>query len=315
MFYFQDELGDVFDVTLAKDISRLPFFAAVADQFPFKPVDLTSPEYNGPVFIGNPSRPEELMRRYRLAVDAYCRNHQVVTEFVRVTPLLPSGAPLAQVECLQAVSEMVYVDLRDGYENARKNYSSKRRQELNRADRSGASMRIVPADEENIVRFAQLYESTMRRKQTKSVYFHSLEFFCELFSKLGARALLVEAYAKDQLASSTIFFLGNKRVWAQYEGTVYQLRDMDANLFKTDRMIAWSAEHGYDYFMLGGGFFSQDGPYQYKMRFSRTTAPVQQLRKVHDRALLERLVAAKAEYERSRGRVARTDYFPSYWLE
>lgn len=315
MLYFEDELGTVFDVTLEKDISTLSFFAAMADQFNAKPVDLASPEYNGPLFIGNPSQPDELMRRYRLSVDNYCENHQVVTEFVRVAPMLPSSEALAQVESLQSVSEMIYLDLRGGYENARKNYSSKRRQELNRAARGGASMKIVPANQGNISRFAELYESSMDRKKTKSVYFHSREFFSELFKTLGDRALLVEAYAGDRLASSTIFLLGQKRVWAQYEGTVYELRDTDANLYKTDRMIAWSAEHGYDYFMLGGGFYSQDGPYQYKMRFSRTTAPIRQLRKVHDQLLLERLLGAKAEYERERGRVARTDYFPSYWLE
>jgi hypothetical protein len=61
--------------------------------------------------------------------------------------------------------------------------------------------------------------------------------------------------------------------------------------------------------------FVNDGPYQYKMRFSRTTSPVMHLRKAHDPGLLERLVNAKAEYDRRHGRTARTDYFPSYWLD
>jgi CelD/BcsL family acetyltransferase involved in cellulose biosynthesis len=218
------------------------------------------------------------------------------------------------IEPLHRVSEMIYVDLREGYDAAWDKYSSKRRQEVRRAARNGATMRIVPADELHINRFVDLYDSTMSRKKTKSVYFYSSEFFVELFGELKERALLVEAYAGDQLASSTIFLLGNKCVWAQYEGTNSSVRETDANLYKTDRMISWSADSKYDYFLLGGGFSENDGGYQYKMRYSKLTAPVLHLRKIHNPSLLQELVSEKAAYDRTLGRTTREDYFPSYWL-
>jgi hypothetical protein len=223
-------------------------------------------------------------------------------------------ALLDEIESLHKASEVIYVDLRDGYDAAWENYSSKRRQEVRRAVRNGAAMRIVPSDELHIDRFVELYDSTMSRKQAKSVYFYSREFFIDLFDRLKEQTLLVEAYAGDQLASSTIFFLGNRCVWAQYEGTVPSVRDSDANLYKTDRMIAWSADHSYNYFLLGGGFSEGDGGYQYKMRYSRLTAPVWHLKKVHNPILLQALVDTKDAHDQVQGRPIRRDYFPSYWL-
>ena len=79
-------------------------------------------------------------------------------------------------------------------------------------------------------------------------------------------------------------------------------------------MISWSADSKYDYFLLGGGFSENDGGYQYKMRYSKLTAPVLHLRKIHNPSLLQELVSEKAAYDRTLGRTTREDYFPSYWL-
>lgn len=327
MFYYEDELGAIFDVTLLKDVSRLPFYSAMKSDYAppdesrsansdlsMPPLDLASPGYNGPLSIGNSSNTQELLCGYRSAVNAWCCKHNVVTEFVRIHPMSMTVGAMEEIEPLDRVSEVIYVDLREGYEAAWDKYSSKRRQEVRRAARNGATMSIVPPDEFHINRFVDLYDSTMLRKQTKSVYFYPREFFVDLFGELKERALLVEAYADDQLASSTIFFLGNKCVWAQYEGTDPSVRESDSNLYKTDRMISWSADHGHDYFLLGGGFHDGDGGYQYKMRYSKLTAPVSHLRKIHNPALLLALESEKAAYDRAQGRITRDDYFPSYWL-
>ncbi len=268
MFFYEDDLGAVFDVTLLKDVSSLPFFSSTVSDYTCpevlrsavdscrsKPLlDLVSPGYNGPTFVGNPSDGQNLLLRYRQSVDGWCREHNVITEFVRIHPMSTTVAFWEGIESLNKASDVIYVDLREGYDAAWKNYSSKRRQEVRRAARNGAAMCIVPADEVHINRFVELYDTTMSRKQAKSVYFYSREFFVDLFDKLKEQTLLVEAYAGDQLASSTIFFLGHRCVWAQYEGTVPSVRDSDANLYKTDRMIAWSAEHRYNYLFAGRWF-------------------------------------------------------------
>jgi hypothetical protein len=314
MFRYHDDRGLVFDVTTVKDISSLPFFSTVSQDFPHLPIDIESPEYNGPVIVGAPDDEHELLSAYRAAVDAYCEEHNVVTEFVRVHPMSSIAGVLTQIVPLTSASDMVYVDLRHGYEAARSNYSSKRRQEMNRAVRNGARIRVVQPEEDAILRCSALYNDTMRRKAAKSVRIFEADYCVSLFGHLGENAILVEAFMGDALASSTVLLLDGKNIWASYTGTVYSLRDSDANLYMTDRMIAWAAERGYDYFLLGGGIEPGDGMYAYKMRFSKLMSSVRHLRKVHQPGLLQFLLGAKCEYDRCQGRTTRLDYFPSYWL-
>ena len=315
MLRYVDDRGLVFDVTTIKEISSLPFFCMVSQHFSSPPIDIASAEYNGPVVAGITGEEHGLLSAYRAAVDGYCAEHNVVTEFVRIHPMSSIAAVLAKIVPLIPASDMVYVDLRSGYDAARSNYSNKRRQEMNRAARCGARIEIVRPDPEAVLRCSRLYNDTMRRKAAKSIRVFDADYFVTLFDWLSEETLLVEAFMKDALASSTVFLLDHKNIWALYTGTVYELRDSDANLYMTDRMIAWAAERGYEYFLLGGGLEPDDGMYTYKTRFSKLMSPVRHLRKVHQPELLQILLQAKSEYDRNQGRSTRLDYFPSYWLD
>lgn len=306
---YEDELGVVVDVTTVREVARLPFYATVSPAPGSPPIDVASPEYNGPVVLAR-GDDAELVRRQRAAVEARWRELGVVTEFVRLHPFAPASLP----DTVQ-VGDVIYVDLRRGYDAAAAGYEDGHRRTARRAAREGSRHQIVPADAEHVARLSALYDQTMARAGAKAVYRHAPAYFEALFRNLGARTLLVESYAPDgAVASSICFFLGERHVWYMYGGTVEEQRKSGANTLLFDRMIAWAAEHGYHYLILGGGFTPGDGLYRNKRGYSHLTAPVRHLRKVHDPQMLARLEEAKAAWDRAQGREPRTDYFPSYWL-
>jgi len=155
----------------------------------------------------------------------------------------------------------------------------------------------------------------MVRNEAKSYCFYSLDYFHTLFAKLGERAVLAEARLQERIASSAIFLLGEQHAWYYFAGTVPEMRSTCANNRLVDQMILWSALRGFDYLILGGGLKPGDGMFMNKRGYSHLSAPQYHFRKVHNPQMLERLQRAKADYDRSRGKITRTDYFPCYWLD
>ena len=318
MLLYQDDLGVAFDVTFFKNIAGLPFYENVAGQFAHEPVDLANPVYNGPIVISADADHFELLRRYRKALDQFCADNHVVTEFIRFHPLYEETAALSRVEELIPVSDILYVDLRQGYEAARRSYRKGHRSAAQKAAREGASWSFVEPDDSHLATFMRLYEWTQARNGTRSVYIQKQPFFRSMFDLLKGRVLLAESYFAGSVVSSSIFLDDKTCLWYQYSGSDLDLLRTDAHTYLMDRIAEWAAERRISYFVLGGGGDPHDPAdriAKFKRGFSHLMGKVHQTKKVHDPATLEALSLAKENYNRSLNREVRRDWFPSYWLD
>ena len=311
MLLYEDGLGKVFDVTLVKAISSLPFFADIANQFPNPPIDLASPDYNSPIVLAHPRDSAELLQRYRRSVDEYCRETGVVTEFVRFHPLSTS-VHLIETD---PGAELLYIDLRPGYQNAFQGYRKGHKSTIKKAAREGADFRFcMSSDMDALATVYELYTEAMRRKDAKSVYLHKFEHFQNMARHLGDRLLIMQSLAEGRVASANIFLLGRKHMWFKYSGLDQQLRTSGAHTFMLDRAIHWACEQEFDHFMLGGGMEPGDSTHASKRGFSHRSACTHHLKKIHNEKVLSLLVEAKRAYDSKLGLPTRTAYFPSYWL-
>lgn len=318
MLLYQDDLGVAFDVTSVKDVARLPFYESVAGKFAHSPIDLANPIYNGPIVVSESADQHELLRRYRNAVDRFCADNDVVTEFVRFHPLYERSDALSRIEQLIPVSDILYVDLSKGYEAARKQYRKGHRWAAQKAARDGASWSFVEPDDDHLTTFVRLYEWTQQRNGTRSMYVQKETFFRSLFEILKGRSMLAESYARGQVVSSSIFLDDKTCLWYQYSGSALELLATNAHTYLMDRIVAWAAVKGISYLVLGGGgdpHDPADGIAKYKRGFSHLMGKVHQLKKVHHPAALETLLLAKERYNRSLGLEVRGNWFPSYWLD
>ena len=314
MLLYEDELGKVFDVTMVKAISSLPFFADVAGLSGSSPVDLASPDYNSPIIMAESRDHCELLKRYRCSVDQFCTEIGAVTEFVRFHPFSESVALCASIMNVRTGAELLYIDLRAGYERACEGYRKGHKSTVKKAAREGATVCFPGPSDNALKEVSRLYLETMQRKDAKSVYLHDDEYFQELLRYLGDRVLVVHSLVGKEIASANIFLLGRKYVWFKYSGLNPQLRSTGAHTYMMDRVIYWACEHGFDYFMLGGGIDPGDSTYAFKRGFSHLSAQVHHMKKVHDEKTFAVLCEAKQKYDSKVGHITRTDYFPSYWL-
>jgi serine/alanine adding enzyme len=317
MLLYQDDLGVAFDVTFLKHISSLPFYEGIAGQFAHLPIDLANPVYNGPIVVSAEADHFELLRRYRSALNQFCADNHVVTEFIRFHPLYEETAALSGIEELLPVSDILYVDLREGYEAARQRYRKGHRSAAQKAAREGASWSFVEPDENHVATFMRLYEWTQQRNGTRSAYIQKQSFFRSMFDVLRGRALLAESYFQGNVVSSSIFLDDTTCLWYQYSGSDLELLRTDAHTYMLDRIAAWAAEREISYLVLGGGGDPHDPTdriAKFKRGFSHLMGKVHQLRKVHHPATLEALLLAKAGYNRAHGQEVRSNWFPSYWL-
>jgi|SRR5271170_2835568 len=315
MLLYEDDLGQVFDVTVVKAISSLSFFADIADQLPHFPVDLASPDYNSPIVLADARDSDELLKRYRRSIDQYCSETGVVTEFVRFHPLSNNAAACAQILEMHPGSELIYIDLRSGYKNAFHGYRKGHKSTIKKAAREGADFRFcMSSDIDGLTKVYQLYRETMQRKDAKSVYLYGFEHFQNMARYLGDRLVVMQSLSGGQIASANMFLLGRKHIWFKYSGLDQQLRASGAHTFMLDRAIHWACEQGFDYFMLGGGMEPGDSTHASKRGFSHRSAWVHHVKKIHNEQIMNLLVEAKRAYDNRLGLQTMTAYFPSYWL-
>jgi predicted N-acyltransferase len=189
---------------------------------------------NGPIVVSEGADHHELLRRYRNAVDnavnRFCADNNVVTEFVRFHPLYEHAQTLSRIEELIPVSDILYVDLREGYEAARKWYRKGHKWAAQKAARDGVSWSIVEPNDDHLATFIRLYEWTQQRNGTRSMYVQKEPFFRSLFEALQGRALLAESYARGNLVSSSIFLDDKNCIWYQCSGSAGAVRDQRPHL-------------------------------------------------------------------------------------
>ena len=303
--------GTVFDVTYARKIQTLPFFSSIASEMTMRPIDLASPEYNGPILMCEDSDRDELLAQYRQAVMGFCAQNSVVTEFIRFHPFRGVGPQLGAT----AAASVIYVDLRQGCEAAQRSYRKGHKSTIKKAEREGASARFAQSSEAAVRSLARLHEQTMRERCAKSVDYRSEEFFCKMFGILGEDAVLVEAYTGSELVSASVFLRSANELWYLYSGSIQNLLKTGAQTFALDKTIQWAAAQGLEYVVLGSGAAPGDSLYLYKTGFSHLTAETMHLKVVHNAKLMRYLCEAKAKYNQAQLKPVRTDYFPSYWLD
>lgn len=315
MFRYEDAFGVVFDVSVVRQVAQLPFLAHVTDKFARPPVDLVSPEYNGPVVVGAAQDRFELLRRYRRSVSEYCCESGVVTEFVRVHPFSDCGADLAGIEATNQAADIVYIDLSQGYEQARTRYRKDRRKRISTLVTKGMRANFVDPTPERVDRLSEFYSSNMEKADAKSSYVHGADFFNSMYGLLADTALMVEVIDENGVLCVYPLLLEKSRIWFFYGATDPSRRGTGADDVAYDFVFRWGADEGFEVAVLGGRFSSGDGLYEYKRGFSKLSAPVRHLRRVHDPATLAKLIAVKADFDARQQRRTRTDYFPSYWLD
>lgn len=230
--------------------------------------DITTPYgYGGPMTnVTDPEAKAGLFERFSSAFQTYCREHRIVSEFVRFHPVLKNYADYLAVNPTY-LRNTICVDLTEEEEAIARRYKTENRNRIRRANREGVTIRPA-ADPECLEHFMKLYISTMDKNNAYAYYYFSESFFRNTVQWLKGNIELLEVHFQDKVIASCLFMHYNKFVHYHLLGSDKEyLKYAPINLL-IHEAVRWAKSRGYEYLHLGGGYTGNDSLYRFKQSFN-----------------------------------------------
>lgn len=199
MIVYGNEDNYIVHPVLLKPINSLPFYQVQNRDDDTILYDLVSPwYYGGPLIcLQEESTKKHLLDGFFSEFTGYCKEHNFISEFVRLHPLLKNYQAVGGYVNAESKSQIVYVDLMQDLDTIWNNYKQENRKAINRAQRRGVEIEISKRPED-IKTFFELYTKSMDRLNADKVYYFSMDFFNNLFSTLGEHAHFFPRVMKDR---------------------------------------------------------------------------------------------------------------------
>lgn len=166
--------------------------------------DIATPKgYSGPTVLYCGTSKERLLAAYEDAFEAFCRENNVVCEFVRFNPWLENQCDFASGYDLTRSGQVFGVDLTVD-DVFRDEFTSRARRNIRKAKKVGVTLEFDYAGE-SVSEFHQLYQYTIRKNKISPYYHLSTTQLAQYFEALKGKIFIVNACFGKQVVSSVIF--------------------------------------------------------------------------------------------------------------
>jgi serine/alanine adding enzyme len=255
--------------------------------------------YGGPVAAGPAPSVEAFWELY----ENWCREHRVVSTFLRFHPLYGNHLRPGPSVRLERLADTVAWPLGAGDDPARSLHRHHRRVVRKAAEAVEVSVHERP---ERLDSFAALYEAGMRRLGAAPFYFFPSAYWETLATRPGPNLLQLDGLLDGEPVASVLCLTSPP--WLHYHlGAVLEPgRKIGATHLLLLEAARWGSERGYELFHLGGGVGgAKDSLWEFKRRFAPKGLREAWIGKaVHDEAAYLALSGAKG--------LDVTGFFPAY---
>ena len=247
--------------------------------------------------------------------DDYCRQENIVNEFIRFNPLIQNDK-YKGIDKLELIkwSETVFIDLADPLEGIKKRFSSANKRNINKAIKNQLQMVELEYNEKNIIEFYKIYSHTMERLSATDFYYFSKEYFYSLKEELKDAVKLFKIVNSSGDNMAMLLFLGYDKYFHYHlGGSLEAYWDLRPNNLLFFRVIEWAKLHGYEKLHLGGGYKKNDNLFRFKKSFSPLTLPYFIVKRIHNRKIYDDLYRINMQYLKGKNvRDYDKSYFPAY---
>ncbi|MGO1057823.1 GNAT family N-acetyltransferase [Planococcus sp. FY231025] len=228
--------------------------------------DITTPYgYGGPLVSGDESVLDEFARHFRI----YCVEAGVVSEVIRLHPLLENARYLGRYCDLTYIRKTTAVDLSGPLSEIRENYSSMNKRNIKKAASSGIFCVEVEKSDENISTFLGLYNGTMERKRAASYYYFGFASLKEQLAETPVfRSHLLFVYTGEKVIAGAILYTAKQFAHYHLGASDRSYLELRPNNLVFDAMVEVSKIMGCTLLHLGGGCQENDSLFHYKASFS-----------------------------------------------
>lgn len=266
-FIFRHELGTIHHMFIIRkipvDIQGIHYY------------DLTTPYgYGGPVIVEllDKARKEELAAHFCQAFQAYCLEHNIVSEFVRFHPIAGNADDFKSCYNVRFRRHTTGITLKGFEDPVQEEFSGSTRKRIRKALKDGVTYRIT-VDPPDLNQFQDIYTQTMERIGADSLYFFDDTYFSNILEYFGKKLVLVEALFDSQVIGAELHFLSGRVIHTHLSGTLDDFNHLSPVYVMTYAIALWGKEHGVELIHSGGGVTTapDDSLYLFKKRFGKNT--------------------------------------------
>ena len=248
-------------------LRKVPHPAGMSGKFGKEYYDITSfYGYGGP--IGTLEAGDTVWNNFYHCFEEYCRNNDIITEFIRFHPLLGNHRFLVgQVE-VDRSSSVVFVDLRVSEENIWSGYERNNRKNIKKAYREGLKV-ILEEAPGHFRDFLEIYQHTLSRNGARPFYYFPPDFYEAIHSDMAGNYLYAHAVDGGKVISTELLLYNDTYIHSFLGGTLESYYELRPNNILKHEVIKWAKERGIHFFMIGGGYQEGDGIFRYKRSFAK----------------------------------------------
>lgn len=245
------------NVIIRRDISDDKNFNSILEREKY--YDLITPYgYGGFIIEGNDYK--ELVNEY----NKFCIENGYICEFVRFD--LFSDYHTLYDGQVETRTHNIIRNLEIPLEDMLMDFEHKVRKNIKKANSYGLQIKIDENDE-MLEDFLKIYYSTMERNNANSSYYFDKEFF-NIINEMKKNKIYFYVLYEGKVISTELVLYDNKNCYSYLGGTLNEYFNMRPNDFLKYEIIKWAINKDLKNFVLGGGYGSDDGIFQYKKSFA-----------------------------------------------
>lgn len=272
--------------------------------------------YGGPIYEGNAENKDECTSAFNSLLAKELEDRKIISEFIREDIFGERMVTRTQGNRFQQQMNVV-VRLQRSDDEIWRKYKAKVRKNVNRARSSRLRVEFDPTGR-CVDGFLSIYEDTMRRKNAARAFFINKEKFINMNQgMMNDNALLyAHVYKENRIVSTELILLSRDTMYSFLGGTLVDAFEMRPNDFLKHQLILWGREHGYQWFVMGGGVTPNDGIFQFKEAFDPGSIwPFYTACYIHNRDKYDLLIRCRHDYEKRQGNnwSPRNDFFPAFF--
>lgn len=272
--------------------------------------DITTPYgYGGPLFLDYKNENlEDLIMDYRKDFDNYCKENNIISEFIRFHPLIENHIKMNSYMEVLNIRETVYMKL-DTEEHIWENISSKCRNMIRKAQKNNVNI-IISDNKDDLDEFIEIYTNTMIKNNAQDYYFFDRKFFENTYDLLKGNIKIFKAIYDGKCISSALIMSYGEYIHYHFSGSDINYGNIAANNLLIYEAAIWGLKNGFKYFHLGGGYSgNNDSLFKFKKSFSKNENKKFYIgKKIHNKIVYDELVNLQVE---NKGNI-NSDYFPRY---
>ena len=210
----------------------------------------------------------EALAGFVKAYEKYCKEEQVVAEFVRFHPVINNAHDVDSLYQVIDLGHTVCMDT-SSEEVIFKNITSKNRNMIRKAEKNGVEIRTGNS-KELYLKFEEIYNETMRKVDADAYYFFKEDFYDSIREQLKDNSTIFYAVKEDEIIAMSIILFSEGAMHYHLSASKREYQTYAPTNLILYKAACWGAQNGMRTFHLGGGLGSrEDHLYHFKKEFNR----------------------------------------------